>query len=142
MRPTRLLAFHEHRTCTHGHTLDVWILPRAPGAATEALRRCGTCETLFVVTASPASGGVRRTLEQADDSCPNCRTPLTLSRPYPEEPGCRECAATVRGWLTDGPDLPGSAASTIRCWAVAPATVDLRDAPVMDQRATVCAHRG
>jgi hypothetical protein len=141
MRPTRLLAFREQHTCSHGHTLDVWVLPRAPGAAVETLRRCGTCDTLFVVTASLASGGARQPHGTDDDSCPNCRTPLSLSRPYPEAPRCRACAAQVRRWLADGPDLPASAASTIRCWAVAPATVDLRETSVTEQRSAAHAHR-
>jgi hypothetical protein len=130
MRPTRLLAYLEHYDCSHGHALDVWILPRAPGATVETLRRCPTCETMFVLTTLTPHTSGRPTIEAGDDSCPNCRTPLSQSHPYPEMPHCRECAERVRTWLANGPDLPASAASTIRCWAVVhsvvPDDVDLR----------------
>ena len=138
MRPTRLLAYLEHYDCSHGHTLDVWILPRAPGATVEALRRCPTCGTMFVLTTLTPHTSGRPTIEAGDDSCPNCRTPLGQSHPYPEKPHCRECAERVRTWLTSGPDLPASAASTIRCWAVVqdvvPADVDLRERVPVERR--------
>lgn len=138
MRPTRLLAYREQATCSHGHTLDVWVLPRAPGAAVETLRRCPTCSTMFVLTTTMPAGASRAGAEQPDDACPNCRTPMSSARSYPERPRCRECAAQVDAWLTDGPDLPASAASTIRCWAVvqriaAPA-VDVRDIVLPERR--------
>ncbi len=128
MRPTRLLAFREHYDCSHGHVLDVWVRPRAPGAVVDPLRRCPTCDTLFVITReAPPPAPVRPGLEHDDDSCPNCRTPLSQSHEYPMLPRCPECAERIGTWLAEGPDLPASAASVVRCWAVSPAVIDLRD---------------
>lgn len=127
MRPIRLLAFREHHECSAGHSIDVWIRPRAPGAAIEPLRRCPTCDTLFVVTSRAPEPALRRpSLEHDDDCCPNCRTPFAQTHPYPTIPRCPECADRISAWLTEGPDLPASAASVLRCWAVSPAAVDLR----------------
>jgi len=142
MRLTRLLAFHEHYECSHGHALDVWVRPRAPGAPVEPMRRCPTCDTLFVLTAAaPQPISTRAALEHADDLCPNCRTPLRQSHPYPTHPRCPECADKVSSWLSEGPDLPSSAASVVRCWAVGPA-VDLRDpAPAAPARTRTHAHQ-
>ena len=71
MRPTRLLAFREHYDCSHGHSVDVWIRPRAPGAAVDPLRRCPTCDTLFVVT-DFSGDGLFPTEVKACDDLGNC----------------------------------------------------------------------
>lgn len=128
MRPTRVLAFRERYECSRGHLLDVWVRPRTPGFAVDPMRRCPTCDTLFVVTSqTPRPAHARPELEHDDVSCPNCRTPLASSHAYPMLPRCPECAAQLSTWLTDGPDLPASAASVLRCWAVSPAVIDLRE---------------
>ncbi|HET7899609.1 MAG TPA: hypothetical protein VFL59_00375 [Candidatus Nanopelagicales bacterium] len=135
MRPTRVLAYREHYDCSHGHSLDLWIRPRAPGATIDPLRRCPTCETLFLVTDTAQAGFAHPSQEHPDELCPQCRTPLAQSREYPARPVCRECAAVVATWLDDGPDLPASAASVLRCWMVSPAVVDLRDPVLASARA-------
>jgi len=128
MRPTRLLAFREHYDCSHGHSVDVWIRPRAPGAAVDPLRRCPTCDTLFVVTREvPHPTPARPALERDDDTCPNCRTPFRQSHAYPLIPRCPECADRISAWLADAGRSGPSAASVLRCWAVSPSVVDLRE---------------
>lgn len=143
MRPLRVLAFREHYDCSHGHSVDVWIRPRSPGTALDPLRRCPTCDTLFVVTReTPHAVPSRPALERDDDSCPNCRTPFRQSHAYPTIPRCPECADRISAWLADGPDLPASAASVLRCWAVHPAVVDLREHVVVPAPAQVRAPAG
>jgi len=128
MRPTRVLAFREHFECSQGHSLDVWVRPRSPGFAVDPLRRCPTCDTLFLITSeAPRPAPARPGLEHDDDCCPNCRTPLAQSHSYPMLPRCPECAEQLSTWLAEGPDLPASAASVLRCWAVSPAVIDLRE---------------
>lgn len=128
MRLTRLMAFRERATCAHGHQLDVWVRPRAPGTAADPMRCCPTCGTLFVVTsAAPVPALARPALEHDDGTCPGCRTPFAQSRAYPEVPRCDACAALITTWLTEGPDLPASAVGVVRCWAVSPTVIDLRD---------------
>jgi hypothetical protein len=126
MEPIRILAFRERFTCRRGHTLDVWVRPRAPGVAVESMLHCPHCGTLFVLTMTTQHPDpARSVLDRADDACPTCRAPVTDTRPYPDRPACRECAAKLRTWLTDGPDLPASAATVIRGWALHRSTVDL-----------------
>lgn len=133
MEPIRILAFRERCTCRHGHTLDVWIRPQARGMAVEPMARCPHCGTLFVLTTTrqhPAWAA----LDRADDTCPTCQAPMSDARPYPDRPACRACAAQLSTWLTDGPDLPASAASVIRGWALHPGDVDLTTVAIPAQR--------
>lgn len=127
MQHIRLLAFQEHHVCGRGHELEVWVRPRGSWAR-EPMRRCPTCQALFVMTPTPAQAApARPELAHDDLTCPGCGGPFAATQPYPPVPRCRECAAQIRAWTTDGPDLPASAASVIRCWAVSPAVIDLRD---------------
>jgi hypothetical protein len=126
MEPIRILAFRERYTCRHGHTLDVWIRPQVRGMVADEMVRCPQCGTLFVLTtARQHPAWARSALDRADDTCPTCQAPMSDARPYPDAPACRACAAQVRTWLTDGPDLPASAASVIRGWALHRSDVDL-----------------
>ena len=133
MEPIRILAFRELHTCRRGHTLDVWIRPRAPGVRTDQLRHCPHCETLFVLTAATQhSGAIRPALDRADDVCPTCQAPLNETRPYPDLPTCSLCATQMRSWLKDGPDLPASAATIVRGWALHD-TIDLTNVTIPTQ---------
>ncbi len=126
MEPIRILAFRERYTCRHGHALDVWVRPRAGGMAVESMLHCPHCGTLFALTkATQHPAATRPALDRADDTCPTCQAPLSDTRPYPERPACRACAAQLTTWLTEGPDLPASAATVVRGWALHRDTVDV-----------------
>jgi endogenous inhibitor of DNA gyrase (YacG/DUF329 family) len=126
MEPIRILAFRERYTCRRGHTLDVWVRPRARDMLVEPMVHCPHCGTLFVLTMTTQHPSWSRSaLDRADDTCPTCQAPVSDTRPYPDRPACRACAAQLRTWLTDGPDLPASAASVIRGWALHRSAVDL-----------------
>ena len=126
MEPIRILAFHQTYTCEQGHTLDVWIRPRSPGVKVEPLLHCPHCGTLFVLTTTTQHPtAIRTALDRTDDRCPTCQAPLSHTRPYPEQPDCRRCADKLRAWVNCGPDLPASAATVIRGWALHDPTIDL-----------------
>ena len=127
MEPFRVLAFHEQGVCPRGHRLDVWVPPRCDGTDTERFLECPGCGTLFVVsTATQHPSSRLAQVGRDDDACPGCGGPTAALTPYPGVPACPDCARLVRAWRDGGPDLPASAASPVRCWALRPADVDVR----------------
>jgi len=95
---------------------------------------CPHCGTLFVLTMTTQHPAwARSTLDRADDTCPTCQAPVSDARPYPDRPACRACAAQLSTWLTDGPDLPASAVSVIRGWALHRSAIDLTTVTIPDQ---------
>lgn len=132
MEPIRILAFRERFTCRHGHTLDVWVRPLARGMKLEPMLHCPHCGTLFVLTTTRQHPGWAA-LDRTDDTCPTCQAPMSEAGPYPDRPACRACAVQLTTWLTDGPDLPASAASVVRGWALHRRDVDLTSVTIPAQ---------
>jgi hypothetical protein len=127
MEPYRLLAFHEVELCPDGHPLDLWLVPTATGATPDRLLECPGCGALFVVSATSQHPVEQLAHVEHDDStCPGCGVASAELRAYPQLPECAMCADRVRVWLSNGSDLPASAAEILRCWAIRPTDVDVR----------------